>query len=271
MESLFEKYQNIQLFLEKYRGYTIVENSPNFYNYDDFKNKMQISGYISHQLENKTVDNKLLDIYLLKHDSKYVKATVNFKKILDKYKQEDTNIIVFTKEPLSVHIKKAIKKYPMLHVQNYLYKHFSIEINKGPLCSKHSILSPEEARRVCFELMTHGHKLPSISVDDPQNIWIGGNIDDIIKIESVSEITGTRILYRLVTPISGKAEESDAIKSKSSKSAKSSKVVKSPKVNLSDDAEKKEDIVEEEYEVYDEYDDEYEEVDEVDEVDESEE
>jgi DNA-directed RNA polymerase subunit H (RpoH/RPB5) len=172
--------------------------------------------------------------------------------LLDKYKQEDNYIMVFTKEPLSVYIKKAIKQYPLLHIQNYLYKHFTMELNKGPLCSKHTILSPEDARKVCFELMTHGHKLPSISVDDPQNIWIGGKINDIIKIEAVSEITGTCIRYRLVTPISGKVEQSSESTARSNKLKNSKKVIIDE--NSSEKKEDVSDIVEEEYEEYDEYD-----------------
>ena len=39
MEQLFEKYENIQLFLEKYRKYYLLNSYEKFYNYNDFKNK----------------------------------------------------------------------------------------------------------------------------------------------------------------------------------------------------------------------------------------
>lgn len=205
MEQFFDKYKNIQIFLNKYRNYSLIEDEK-FFDIEEFKNKMQITGYVSHSLLHN--DNKTpLDIYIFKNDSKHIKTTSNFKKLLDKYKPEFRDIFIFTKEPLSVYIKKSIKQYSYLRIKTYLHKHFIIEINKGPLCSKHTILTRDEVRKVCFDLMTHGHNLPAISVDDPQLIWVGANVDDIVKIETISEITGRSIHYRIVTPASGKSEK----------------------------------------------------------------
>jgi DNA-directed RNA polymerase subunit H (RpoH/RPB5) len=247
MEQLFEKYENIQLFLEKYRKYEIPKDEPDYYDYEGFKNKMQIVGYISHSLKKVGGPAEdLLDIYLFKHDSKYIKTTVNFKKLIDKYRQKKMTVFLFTKEPLSIYIKKAIKQYS-LDIQNYLYKHFIMELNKGPLCSRHTVLTEDEARRVCFELMTHGHRLPSISIDDPQNIWIGGKVNDIIKIESTSEMVGRRINYRIVTPVSGRVEQPSAAVKPQQK-----KVAPEP-LPPQESKESKEESEEEYYEDYDDY------------------
>jgi DNA-directed RNA polymerase subunit H (RpoH/RPB5) len=86
-----------------------------------------------------------------------------------------------------------------------MHKYFSIEISKGPLCSKHVILSNNEVKDLCSrELIIHPLSLPSISINDPQNIWIGGELGEVIKILSISEITGETIRYRIVSPDSGK-------------------------------------------------------------------
>jgi DNA-directed RNA polymerase subunit H (RpoH/RPB5) len=120
---------------------------------------------------------------------------------------------MITKEKLSIYIEKTIVRYTDLKIDNYLHEHFIIELNKGPLCSVHSVLSIEEGRAVCMELMIHGHKLPAIFINDPQNIWIGGKINDIIKIDAYSEITGKTVRYRIVTPVLGKpANETDSKK-----------------------------------------------------------
>ena len=80
-----------------------------------------------------------------------------------------------------------------------------MEISEGPLCSKHTILSNAEVRSLCSrDLIIHPLSLPSISFTDPQNIWIGGELGQVIKIESISEITGKTIRYRLISPDSGK-------------------------------------------------------------------
>lgn len=208
MEQLYEKYENIQLFATspEYRNYTLIEDK--FYDYETFKNKMQIIGYVQHKFKDPK-HQRNIDIYLFKKDSKYITSTSDFKKILDKYEKDQTvYIIMITKEELNVYRRKSIKQYAHLNVKNYLHKHFIMEMNKGPLCSKHSILSPEETRKVCYDLRTHAHKLPAIYESDPQNIWIGGEVNDLIKIESNSEITGIRVGYRIVTPASGKVEQS---------------------------------------------------------------
>ncbi len=207
MEQLYEKYLNVQKFA-KYRNYSI--DNQKYLEYDDFKNKIQQYGYIQHKFIDKSFNEKV-DIYLFSADSKYIRATSEFIKLLDRYR-EYTHIITITKEKLNTYISKAIKKYTNIVIDNFLHKHFIIEISKGPLCSKHSILSTEETKNVCLSLMTHGHKLPAISVDDPQVIWIGGRINDVIKIEANSEITGKTIRYRIVTPLFGKTEQSDILK-----------------------------------------------------------
>ena len=200
MEQLYEKYEKIQLFATKYRGFTLTDEK--FYDYDEFKNKIQILEYIMHTFDNPKT-GKPVDIYLFRIDSKYILNTINIKKILDKY-NDKRHIIMITKKELNVYLKKTIKKYPNLNIKNYLHRHFIMELNRGPLCSKHTILTPDEVRSVCYSTMAHGHKFPAIFESDPQNIWIGGEINDLVKIESYSEITGKTISYRIVTPSSGK-------------------------------------------------------------------
>lgn len=211
MEQLYEKYMNIQLFAIQYRKYTLLDDA--FETYDNFKNKMQIFEYILHKFSDPKHPDKIIDLYLFKHDSKYISLTAQFKKILDRYNSEQT-IIMITQEELNVYRKKSIKQYKNLTIKNYLHKHFIMEMNRGPLCSIHSILTPAETKAVCYNIMTHGHKLPAIFESDPQNIWIGGEINDLIKIESYSEITGKSIRYRIVTPASGKVLQNNIIQKK---------------------------------------------------------
>jgi DNA-directed RNA polymerase subunit H (RpoH/RPB5) len=209
MEQLYEKYQNIQLFAtdKQYRGYELNKKEK-FYDYETFKTKMQGFEYVLHKFYNPKQD-KEVDLYLFKPDSKYMSSTLFFKKILDRYNGHH-NIIVITKEELNVYRKKSIKKYANLNIKNYLHKNFIIEINKGPLCSKHTILTTSETRALSFDIMAHGHNLNAIFDNDAQNIWIGGEINDVIRIDSISEMAGRSINYRIVTPASGKAVQNPA-------------------------------------------------------------
>jgi DNA-directed RNA polymerase subunit H (RpoH/RPB5) len=212
MEQLFDKYKNIQLFATspKYRNYKLVLNgNEGFADFETFKNKIQLFGYIMHSFRDPKNPDIPIDLYLFQHESQYIKDTNYFKKILDKYTSKQIMILI-TKEELNIYRKKSIIGNTNIICKNYLHKHFIMEINRGPLCSKHIILSPEEVQTLCYNTMAHGHRFPSILEYDPQNIWIGGQVNDIIMIESYSEITGHSIHYRIVTPVSGKISQNKA-------------------------------------------------------------
>ncbi len=257
MEQLFEKYQNIKLCLTQYRKFVLVDSRTTmvknasidekneFLNFEEFKKKMQLTSYVVHHLENKN-DGVKVDAFLFKVDSKYMRTTTEFTKLLDRYR-EPFHIMIFSKEKLNTYLTKAIRKYPHLKIENFLHKHFSLELSRGPLCSEHRILTPEETKEVCLDLMAHGHKLPAIPVDDPQNIWIGGKINEVIKILRYSEITGKSVGYRIITPVSGKISQSSVIKKED--------VSGVPEAVKEDEAE----IVKEIDEVNEDYEDDYEE------------
>lgn len=206
MEQLYDKYKNIQLFATspEYRNYELLDDK--FDDYTSFKNKIQTFEYILHKFKNPKQPERKIDLYLFKPDSKVIGSTTEFKKILDRYSKDHT-LIMITKVELNVYRKKSVKQYTHLDVRNYLHKHFMIEINKGPLCSKHTVLTPDEVNAMCYNIYAHGHSLPAIFETDPQNIWIGGEIGRIVKIEPNSEITGRKIQYRIITPATGKIEQ----------------------------------------------------------------
>jgi DNA-directed RNA polymerase subunit H (RpoH/RPB5) len=199
MEQLYEKYLNIQLFANIYREFSLIEGK--YYNYEEFKHEMQIAEYIVHNF----IDTKgtKIDIYLFKIESRHISNTVNFNKILDKYDSKNPiKIIMITKDELNSYRRKSINQHN-LKVNNYLHKDFNIEKSKGSLCSKHVILTEEEAQVALYSNMIEKESLPKISELDPQIIWIGGQPGDIIKITPYSEITGFSVVYRLVIPSYG--------------------------------------------------------------------
>ena len=202
MEVLYEKYENIQKFIIEYRKY-ILHDDTSFYDFKTFKKNIQIEQFIKHKCINPK-NNRLVYIYMFRDQSIYIKTTAQFKKLIDKIAANPADVIIISKLPLSVYINKALISYNKLSIHNYLYKYFAIELSKGPLCSKHTILSNNEVKTLCSqELIIHPLSLPAISVNDPQNIWIGGELGQVIKIESISEITGKSIRYRIVSPDSG--------------------------------------------------------------------
>jgi len=206
MEVLYEKYENIKLCMNEFRNYTLQNsystNQTEYLTIKEFEKNIRINSYILHTFLDKK--NKKVDIYLFDKNSKFIKTTQNFKELLNKYKKKKIQLIFFTKELLSIYIKKAIKTYKNISYDNYLHKHFIIDIRKGPLCSKHEIMSKKEVQTLWYWFKTHPHHLQAIHIDDPQVIWLGAKINNIIKITSISEISGICINYRVVTPKSGK-------------------------------------------------------------------
>jgi DNA-directed RNA polymerase subunit H (RpoH/RPB5) len=201
MNEFFNIYKNIQLFITDYRKYELLDK---FYNFVDFKKKIQDESYIIHKCLD-SVNQKKVYIYILSENNLYTKSTSKFKKLFNKIENDVSKVILITKIDISIYINKSINTYTNLNVSMYLHKHFLLEMAKGPLCSKHSILSKKEVTRLCTQdLILHPLSLPSISIMDPQNIWIGGELGQIIKIESYSELTGKTIRYRIVSPGSGK-------------------------------------------------------------------
>jgi DNA-directed RNA polymerase subunit H (RpoH/RPB5) len=203
MEILYEKYQNIQKFIIQYRKYDLVDDK--FYDFKTFKKTIQIEQYIQHKCINPK-NNKTIYIYVFIKNSKYIKTTAQFKRLMDRLPEnEPANVIVISKDELSIYINKALLKYTYLQIFNYIHKYFSIELSKGPFCSKHTLLTNNEVRTLCSrDLTIHPLSLPAISINDPQNIWIGGELGDVVRIDSISEITGKTIRYRIVSPDSGK-------------------------------------------------------------------
>ncbi len=203
MESLYEKYKNIVTCLTKYRNYEQLAPEMPF---DAFKSSMKNYNYAKDSFTNK---GEPVDIYLFNCKDL---TPLHFRKLLDKYKKQKIHILFFTKRKFNTYIKKSIKEYDNITHDNYLHKHFIMEISRGPLCSTHEILSVDDVRKLCVALKIHPYHLQAIHVTDPQIIWIGAQIYDVVKITSYSELTGKMITYRIVTSTSGKHSESTITK-----------------------------------------------------------
>lgn len=239
MEILFEKYKNIEKCIKNYRKYTVKEP---FLEFTKFKKTIQIDQFIMHKCRNPT-NGKMVYVYIFKEQSIYIKTTAQFRRLMDKISDEPADVIIISKNLLSVYIKKSFDLYKnTLTIYNYLHKCFAIELSEGPLCSPHTILSNNEVRTLCSkDLIVHPLSLPSLSVNDPQNIWIGGELGQVVKIESISEITGRTIRYRIISPDSGTILNLQKLKQNIQNNDDDTKV---KKINPSDKIDHPDDMVE---------------------------
>ncbi|MGL5934756.1 MAG: DNA-directed RNA polymerase subunit RpoH/Rpb5 C-terminal domain-containing protein [Cetobacterium sp.] len=210
MEYLFEIYENIQLFAlsPKYRNYKLLDEK--FHTKDEFFTKIQVTGYIIHKFSNPANIDINVDIYFFNVKSKYIDDTIEFRKLLGRYTKPH-EILLITENVLDVYRRKTIAQHKDLFIKNYIHEHFIIELNRGPLCSIHTILSKHEANVLRKHLFNKLSSLPAISEMDPQNIWINGKIGDVIKVTPYSEISGETIEYLVVIPDIETGDQQDLV------------------------------------------------------------
>lgn len=250
LTSLYEKYQNILLCLGKdYRSWELIDKTYDekdfekvmvsqkyvmhlAYNPEDEKFVYVVLFHTNSPFLTKTETfRKFLDILISRSKAKQDVADKH--KFLEKYidveaarkskivqriladNKKLVETIFVTKRELTTYFVRNIQVKYKLHnlvVHNYLHKHFVVDISRAPLCSKHTRLSKSEAvDLLSCQLMTSPYSLPRIFINDPQIIWCGGKVGEIIRIEVNSEMAGKSIRYRIVVPLNGKVQTSDIL------------------------------------------------------------
>ena len=201
-DAQFTQYSNVRLFAEKWRKFHPVDSA---LTHDAFRKIMQPNKYIKIDYVNNT-SGKQVYIYLFAHDSKHALASQDLRKLIAKNKDESCEIILITAQPLKVYANKVVKSFKNLEINCYLHKNFESEIPNGPLCYPHRIMSREEVNILLNnQLCCNLPNLPKILEEDPQCIWIGAKVCDVVEIIMVSDISGETIQHRVVVTKSGKA------------------------------------------------------------------
>lgn len=205
MEGLYRIYQNIMLFASpKYRNINLDkpigspnESPPNMPE-KQFTTVLRQNEYILHSGHNSAGEGVYLLIFM--PNSKFIKTKEYRDKLLSKLTvtEPKCHLYIFSDQELSTHVRKNIRQYKNISTKMYLFVNFTIEINRGPLCSVHKILSKEQSESLCQALKTTKMCFPKIYENDPQIIWIGGEVGDVIEIRSRSYVAGQKVYYRVV-------------------------------------------------------------------------
>lgn len=85
-----------------------------------------------------------------------------------------------------------------LLVEVYNYKLFSINILNHFLSQPHAITSDSELKLVTEILRKPVNEFPKINISDPQVVWLGARVGQVVKISRVSDSAGVFHTYRLV-------------------------------------------------------------------------
>jgi len=142
--------------------------------------------------------DKKIRAYLFIAASDYDRTSAKLANLL-KDVPAGTEVILITSDFYKGYPAKLIKKIKDKRIYNYRHNHFDLVIPRAPLCGKHRIMSIDEVNTLLVkELHTDLLQLPKILESDPQCIWIGAKLADVLEITSHSEVSGEYIHYRLV-------------------------------------------------------------------------
>lgn len=195
----YDVYVNARLSAEKYRS-CAIDQSP--LDKPSFVAAMRVSGYVSFNATRTghayRPDERTIWIVV----GPTTRSVGDFRKIFDTLKiREDTNVVVITESPFGHPMRGEIanmrRAYAGLHVDEVLWRVFSFEIPMHVANCPHEIAPPAET--AAYLSRTYVDPIfKKISKSDPQAIWIGARVGDIIKISYNSFTAGTAIDYRIV-------------------------------------------------------------------------
>lgn len=217
--TMFNIYQNLHIFAEKYRGYQILSDK---LDQNELRKKMQVEQYVTIEVEEPVVTSTaiptatpaakhLITIALINVGSKYIKTTTDIRSLMFQLTKNDNikeihehrlnrSIFLITKDDVRNLVAKTKNNISKVNVENYLHIHFKMEIPKGPHCSKHVIMKPQELQDEIQANFIDINHIPLISDSDPQCIWIGAKTGNIVKIVRYSINAGLATEYRKVIP-----------------------------------------------------------------------
>lgn len=190
----YRLYQNIKIYAEEWRKFTTEDSNMDK---KEFQNKLQFNKYIQLNYFNQNTNKKVI-IFLLPIDSIIATKSQEMKKILSSV-MDISDIIIISESPLKSHLQKAVKSFKRFNIKKYIHDNFSIVIPNAAISSKHEILTKDEVTNLLNkDLYCNIQNLPKIDINDPQCIWLGAELGDVLRITSDSNISGKYIHYRLV-------------------------------------------------------------------------
>lgn len=200
-DSQFNQYNNLVIFAKDWRKYKLITKP---LDKESFRKAMQSESYVRLDCIDPEKSKEVL-IYLFDRDSKYTNSSQDLKRLLKKFKNP-TTLLLITYRPLTTYSKKVVNTFKkLLTIYDYRHEIFDLILPSGPLCYPHRVMSRDEVIKLANEdLCCYITGIPRIFDEDPQCIWIGAEVGDVVEIKMLSDITGETYQYRVVIPKSGK-------------------------------------------------------------------
>ena len=199
-EIKYNCYLNVLIFAEEWRKFELVNKKISF---EAFRTALYKDSYVRIDCRDATNSRDVI-IFMFDQGSKYTASNQEMKKLL-KYEPAGSYVILISHDSLSTYHRKYIAIERRIKIQSANYTNFAMILPKGPLCYPHRILSRAEILDLANnELCCYIINLPKIYDDDPQCLWIGAQVGDVIEITMYTDTAGEVIVYRVVIPRAGR-------------------------------------------------------------------
>jgi DNA-directed RNA polymerase subunit H (RpoH/RPB5) len=193
-------YLNVLVFAEEWRKFKITSKKMTF---EAFRTALYKDSYIKIECKDFAKSRDVI-IFMFEAGSKYIISNQDMKRLL-KYEPIGANVILISHDILTTYHRKYIATERRLKIQSACYTNFAMILPNGPLCYKHRILSHAEIlnlanNSLCIPVLYW----PKIYDTDPQCLWIGAEIGDVLEITMYTDTAGEVINYRVVVPKNGR-------------------------------------------------------------------
>ena len=202
----YQIYQNVVIWAEKYRKWKITSDKA-----EDERAYLSSIGQKYFMLKGKDESYnpaRQVYIFIFPLNSIYIKSSNDFVRIehlMDRKQSEPVDLFIITPDLVSSHIRKKIADEFVkagITTLNYIYDIFKDEMptTKAVTVPKYKIFRDKKdiAEVLDENKIVKVEQLPGIPVTDPQMIWIGAKVGDLVELIGPSESAGKKLKYRRV-------------------------------------------------------------------------
>ena len=131
------------------------------------------------------------------------KELFNVLKQINIPKNKNLDVIIINEFAYKPNVESVLidfkKNNPKVNISMYKYDNFIIVIPKHDSVFPHRVMDEDEVNLLLNDLKCEKKSLPMIKLNDPQNIWIGGKVGDVLEIdrhEIICENYGYRVVIK---------------------------------------------------------------------------
>jgi len=187
----YSVYSNLYTYL-KVIGFTPVEAIKTR---SDFVNTVQFYSHI----KIKALKDKLPLYIFLAVDEKYTSRSAECVRLLNMVEEKEARVIIVGRNDIKPSVKKAIHKYTKkkIDVFTYTFTPFKVDPRQCSMVPVHKLCTDEETKQILLDNHISLNQLPKIKKADPQVIWVGGSVGQVVKIIR-NNVTSMDVYYRVI-------------------------------------------------------------------------